>query len=313
MTLATLDDITAAAERIRGTAVRTPLLPVPALADRLWLKPESLQPTGAFKLRGALNAVGALDDEVRKRGVVTHSSGNHGLALAYAARAAGIHCCVVIPDSAPAVKIEAIRAVGAEIVLVPPPERLGEAERLARERGATLIPPFDHLDVIAGQGTVALEILADLPDVDAILVPVGGGGLVSGVGAAAKALKPGVRVIGVEPELAAETAESLHRGELVLWPTERTYRTIADGVRTNPSALTFAHIQAYVDDIVTVTEDQIRATVSVLAHQARLVAEPSGALSVAAYLHRRPAMPSGTTVAVISGGNLEPDLLRELI
>jgi threonine dehydratase len=311
MDLVTLEDVHAAAQRIVGVAVRTPLLMAPAIGAGLWLKPETLQPTGAFKIRGAVNAVFSLPPEVRARGVVTHSSGNHGQALAYAARVAGTTCCVVVPSTAPAVKVDAIRAQGAEIIKAEPPERLSEAERVADERGATLIPPFDHRDVIAGQGTLALEILADLPEVEVIVTPVGGGGLISGVAAAAKAIRPGVRVIGVEPELAAETAESLHRGELVSWPVEQTYKTIADGVRTHPSELTFAHIQSYVDDIVTVTEDQIREAVGVLAHKSRLVVEPSGALPVAAYLHGR--LPSGPTAVVLSGGNLEPADLRAMI
>lgn len=311
MDLVTLEDVHAAAQRIVGVAVRTPLLVAPAIGAGLWLKPETLQPTGAFKIRGAVNAVFSLAPEVRARGVVTHSSGNHGQALAYAARVAGTSCCVVVPSTAPAVKVDAIRALGAEIIKAEPPERLSEAERVAEERDATLIPPFDHRDVIAGQGTVALEILADYPEVDVIVVPVGGGGLISGVATAAKAIRPRIKVIGVEPELAAETAESLHTGELVKWPVEKTYQTIADGVRTNPSELTFAHIRSYVDDIVTVSEDQIRAAVGVLAHKGRLVVEPSGALPVAAYLNGK--LPSGSAAVVLSGGNLEPADLRAMI
>ncbi|MEV0271122.1 threonine/serine dehydratase [Hamadaea sp. NPDC050747] len=310
-TLVTLADVRAAADRVEGVVVRTPLLPVPGIGPDLWLKPESLQPTGAFKVRGATNAVRSLPAESLRAGVVTHSSGNHGQALAYAARMAGIACWVVVPEGAPSVKVEAIRAQGAEIVLVPPAQRLPEAERIAAVRGATLVPPFDDPAVIAGQGTLGLEIVADLPDVDVVLVQVGGGGLVSGVAAAVKALSPSARVIGVEPELAAETAEGLHTGTLVPWPVERTYRTIADGVRTSPSELTFAHIQAYVDDIVTVTEEQIRAAVGVLAHQARIVAEPSGALTTAAYLAGK--APGGRTVAIVSGGNADPALLHELL
>jgi threonine dehydratase len=313
--LVTLDDVRAAAGRIAGVAVRTPLLPAPGV-DRsggLWLKPESLQPTGAFKIRGAVNAIRSLPEERRAAGVVTHSSGNHGQALAYAARAAGIPCCVIVPDVAPAVKVEAIRAQGAEIVFVHPAQRLSKAERVTAEWGATLIPPFDAAEVIAGQGTIALEIFADMPDVDVILAPVGGGGLISGIAVAVKALRPSVRVIGVEPELAAETAQSLREGRRVVWPAEQTYRTVADGVRTSPSELTFAHIETYVDSIVTVSEDEIRAAVGVLAHGARLVAEPSGALPVAAYLHRRAQLPPGMTVGVISGGNVDPDLLRSLL
>ncbi|MCP2328269.1 threonine dehydratase [Hamadaea flava] len=310
-TLVTLADIRAAADRIEGVVVRTPLLPAPGVGPDLWLKPESLQPTGAFKLRGATNAVRSLGAEALPAGVVTHSSGNHGQALAYAARAAGIPCWVVVPEGAPKVKVAAIRAQGAEIVLVPPAQRLAAAEKIAAERGATLVPPFDDPAVIAGQGTVGLEIVEDLPDVDVILVQVGGGGLVSGVAAAVKAVSPSARVIGVEPELAAETAEGLRAGTLVPWPVERTYRTIADGVRTSPSELTFAHIQTYVDDIVTVTEEQIRAAVGVLAYQARIVAEPSGALTAAAYLAGK--APTGRTVAIVSGGNADPALLHDLL
>ena len=190
MTLVTLADVQAAAQRIAGAAVRTPLLPAPGVdpSGRLWLKPESLQPTGAFKIRGATNAVRSLPAEARSAGVVTHSSGNHGQALAYAARMAGIACCVVVPEGAPAVKVEAIRAQQAEIVLVPPDRRLSEAQRIAADRGATLIPPFDHAAVIAGQGTIGLEIVADLPDVDVVLTQVGGGGLISGVAVALKAV-----------------------------------------------------------------------------------------------------------------------------
>jgi threonine dehydratase len=311
MDLVTLDDIHAAVRRIDGVAVRTPLLSVPAFGSGLLFKPESLQPTGAFKIRGAVNAVFSLPPEVRSRGVVTHSSGNHGQALAYAAREAETSCCVVVPSTAPAVKVEAIRALGAEIILAEPPERLSEAERVAEERGATLIPPFDHHDVIAGQGTIALEILADRPDVDVIVTPVGGGGLISGVATAAKALRPGLRVFGVEPELAAETAESLHRGELVTWPVEQTYKTIADGVRTHPSELTFAHIKSYVDDIVTVPEEWISEAVGVLARKARLVVEPSGALPMAAHLHG--LLPSGSTALVLTGGNMEPADFRAML
>lgn len=314
MTLVTLNDVQAAAARIAGVAVRTPLLPVPGVepSGRLWLKPESLQPTGAFKIRGAANAVRSLTPEARAGGVVTHSSGNHGQALAYAARMAGIACCVIVPEGAPAVKVEAIRAQGAEIVLVPPAQRLEAALKVAAERGAALVPPFDDPAVIAGQGTIGLEIVADLSDVDVVLCPVGGGGLISGVATAVKALRPQAQVVGVEPEEAAETAESLITGQLTPWPTERTYRTIADGVRTCPSELTFAHIRERVDRIVTVTEAEIRAGVGVLAHRARIVAEPSGALTTAAYLRYRDELP-GKVVAVVSGGNLDPDLLRTLI
>jgi threonine dehydratase len=312
MELINIDDVRAAAKSVAGVAVRTPLLRAEWAGD-LWLKPESLQPIGAFKLRGAYNALVSLPEAQRGAGVITHSSGNHGQALAYAARAFGIPCVVVIPDVAPPGKIEAVRALGAEVVLVPPPERLTAATRISAERGMAFIPPFDHRDVIAGQGTIGLEIVEDLADVDVVLVPVGGGGLASGVATAVKALRPSAAVIGVEPETAADAAESLDAGEVVVWPVEQTYRTIADGLRTNLSDLTFAHLRARLDAIVTVSEEQIRRTVGRLARSARLVVEPSGAVAPAAYLHRRDALPAGRTAAVITGGNIEPALLAELL
>lgn len=306
-----LDDVRRAAEVIAAVAVRTPLLPSP-WSSELWLKPESLQPTGAFKLRGAWHALARLAPSRRARGVVTHSSGNHGQALAYAARAAGIPCTVVMPDSAAPHKVAATRALGAKVVLVPAAERIARAGALASERGLTPVPPFDHPDVIAGQGTVGLEIVADLPDVEVVLVPVGGGGLASGVATAVTALCPGARVIGVEPALAADARESLAAGALRPWPVERTYRTVADGLRTQLSELTLAHLSQRMAGIVTVTEEEILDTARAMLHQARLVVEPSGAVAAAAYLHRRDQLPAGRTVAVVSGGNLAPQMLRRL-
>jgi threonine dehydratase len=306
MDLVTLFDVQAAATRIKGIASRTPLL---SFGEDFWLKAENLQPIGAFKIRGAANAIAALAPSA----VITHSSGNHGRALAYAAMREKIPVTVVMPDTSPKVKVDAIAALGAQVVMVSPPERLDVAQKIADEKGATLIPPFDHPAVIAGQGTIGLEILQDQPETDVIIVPVGGGGLISGVAAAVKALRPTCHVIGVEPELAAESAERLHRDQLISWPTEKTYQTVADGVRTGPSALTFAHMRAFVDDIITVSDQQILAAVGVLATQARLVAEPSGAITVAAYLYRRDLLPAGRTAAVISGGNVDPALLRSCL
>ncbi|MGN9913185.1 threonine ammonia-lyase [Phytohabitans sp. LJ34] len=308
MQLISLDDVRAAARNIAGVTVRTPLLPA-RWDDELWLKPESLQPVGSFKLRGATNAVARLSAEQRARGVITHSSGNHGQALAYAARRAGAACVVVIPDVAPAVKVEQVRAFGAEVVLVPPPERLDAAQERAAKDGLALIPPFDHRDVIAGQGTIGLEIAEDMPDVDVVLVTVGGGGLGAGVSTAITALLPHAKVIGVEPELAADAQESLAKGELVTWPTELTYRTIADGVRTNLSELTFAHLRERLDRIVTVTEDEIRAAMAQIVRETRLVVEPTGAVAAAARLFHAAELPAGRTVAVVSGGNVDPQLL----
>ncbi|MFE9244086.1 threonine/serine dehydratase [Nocardiopsis sp. NPDC006938] len=314
MELVTADDVRAAASRIRGHVVRTPLTAGPHGTDLL-LKPESLQPTGAFKLRGATNAVAQLTPVQRERGVVTHSSGNHGLALALAAARQGVPCAVVVPEGAPAVKVERIRSYGARVVTVPPAERLTAATELRDRELRMLIPPFDDPRVIAGQGTVGLEILEQSPEATTIVVPVGGGGLASGVATAVRAAHPRVRVVGVEPELAADAAESLREGRLVSWEPERTHRTMADGVRVCLSERTFAHLSARLDGIVTVSEEEIARAVSALAHGARLVAEPSGALATAAVLAgkvetvtRRPE----ATVAVVSGGNVDPALFTRL-
>jgi threonine dehydratase len=306
----TVDDVRAAADRIAGVAVRTPLLRMP---PDLWLKPENLQPVGAFKVRGATNALRKLPPEARSAGVITHSSGNHGQALAYAGRSAGVPVVVVVPDGAPAVKVEAIGGFGAEIVRVAPADREARTAELAAARHLTIIPPYDHPDIIAGQGTVGLEIVADRPDVEVVLVPVGGGGLASGVATAVKALAPHAIVIGVEPALAADAQDSLAHGELRTWTNELRYRTVADGLRVPLSALTFAHLRDRLDGIVTVTDEEILATVPVLARSARIVAEPSGAVAPAAYLYRRHELPAGRTVAVVSGGNVDPALFARLL
>ncbi|MFD4643908.1 threonine/serine dehydratase [Lentzea sp. NPDC058436] len=297
-----LPDIRSAAAVIAPHVVRTPLLPF----GTGWIKPESLQPIGAFKLRGALNALARLEN--RARGVVAYSSGNHAQAVAFAARLHGVPAAIVMPDNTPAVKVEATRALGAEVFIVGITERVERAEALVEQRGAALIPPFDHPDVIAGQGTIGLEILDDLPDVEAVVVPMSGGGLISGVATAIKSLRPDVRVLGAEPELAADIAESLKTGELVRWDPLKRAQTAADALRDEPSALTWEHISAYVDDVVTVSEDEIFAAMVGLARRARLVAEPSGAVAVAAQ-----AKIGGGGVAVVSGGNVEPALLARLL
>lgn len=313
--LVTLDAVRAAQERLRGAVVRTPLVPFP-LQDFL-IKPESLQPTGAFKLRGALNALLSLGPGERRRGVVAHSSGNHAQAVAYAARQLGVPAVVVMPRSAPALKIDLTRALGAELVLVGPAsaERAEKAAQLARERGLTPIPPYDDARIIAGAGTVGLEILEDLPEVGTVLVPVSGGGLISGIAAALKGQRPGVRVVGVEPELAADAQASLRGGQRVHWSAAEVGRTLADGLRVQElGELTWAHIRTLVDDIVTVSEDELRRAVRETALRARLVAEPSGAATLAAALYRRPELgETGPLVAVLSGGNLDPELLVELL
>ncbi|MCR6484364.1 threonine/serine dehydratase [Amycolatopsis sp. OK19-0408] len=314
MELVTISDIEAAAQRVRGVAVRTPLL-LQTWDPRgtLWLKPESLQPVGAFKVRGAFNAIATLDDESRARGVIAYSSGNHAQAVAYAAQRYGVPAVIVVPDIAPRIKVEATRSYGAEVIEVPIGEHEAKAHELAAERRLTLVAPFDDAAVIAGQGTTGLEITEDLPDVEVVLVPVSGGGLAAGVGAAIKARAPHAKVIGVEPALAGDTAEGLRLGHRVDWPQADRARTIADGLRAQPSELTFAHLRKFVDAMVTVTEDEIRAAMRTLASKARLVAEPSGAVTTAAYLSHTAELPPGRTVAIVSGGNPDPAMFAEIL
>ena len=314
MELVTIDDIRTAARQVASHVVRTPLLEASwGDPDRpLWVKPESLQPIGAFKVRGAFNAIGALiagPDPVS--GVVAYSSGNHAQAVAYAAAVYGLPAHIVMPEETPAVKIDATRRHGARVVLCAAGQREIVAEEVAAETGAVMIPPFDHPRVIAGQGTIGLEIAEDLPDVRTVFVPVSGGGLASGIGTAIKALCPRAVVIGVEPELAADTAEGLAQGRRVDWPITDRNRTIADGLRSQPSELTFAHLQNGLDEIVTVSEAEIRSGVRELAFRARLVAEPSGAVALAGY--RKVAAPAGPAVVILSGGNVAPEMLGQIL
>jgi threonine dehydratase len=315
--LVSMDEIRTAAATLAGVSVRTPLVPFPRAEPSLLIKPESLQPVGAFKLRGAYAAMSALPATARQSGVVTHSSGNHGQAVAYAAALLGMPAVVVVPDNAPAVKVTAIRELGAEIVVSAPglAARLAATREIATQRGAVPIPPFDDRRVIAGQGTVGLEIAADCPQVDLVVVPVGGGGLISGVATAVRCVCPGAVVIGVEPELAADARDSLHQGQQVAWPPELTQQTIADALRVDQvGALPLRHMLEYVQDVVTVSEDEIRAAVRRLALDARLIAEPGGAVAVAACLFRRQELPSAaTTVAVLSGGNIDPGMLAGIL
>jgi threonine dehydratase len=317
-------------------AVRTPLIPFrgAARAGELVLKPESLQPTGAFKLRGAYNAVFAVTRDsycAVPEGVVAHSSGNHGFAVAYAARLLGVQAAIVVPENAPAVKTDAIASTGAELVRVKPTfaARVAATDEIARVRGYHPVAPFDDRDVIAGQGTVGLEIAEDSMAGEgagrppaAVLVPVSGGGLLSGIAVAVKSLLPGTRVIGVEPELAADARDSLRAGTRVAWSAEQTARTKADALRVEQvGELTFPHIQAYVDDIVTVSEEEMLEAIRRLALGARLVAEPGGAVAVAAALFRtRDELGLGSgpaaeapVVAVLSGGNVDPALLAAVL
>ena len=272
---------------------------------------------GAFKIRGAYNRISRLNDEEKKRGVITFSSGNHAQAVAYAAREVGAKAVIIMPDNAPQVKVDGTRALGGEVVFVGPAssERQAKAEELVAKHNYVVIPPYDDPYIIAGQGTCGLEIFEDLPDVDVVLAPVSGGGLLSGVATAVKLSRPHAKVIGVEPELAADATESFRKGEIVEWPAEKTSRTICDGLRTQSvGRLPFEHIRKYVDDIVNVSEEEIREAMRQLLLRGRVVAEPSGAASFAALLFHSHRLPQGKRyAAVISGGNVDPRFLSGLL
>ena len=316
--MVSLSDIRSAQALLRGIAVHTPLLEWTSAADqrKLYLKLENQQPIGAFKLRGAYNKVASLSAEERGRGVISYSSGNHGQGVAYAARALGLKAVIVMPRNAPKNKIAATEALGAEVITVGPgsEERRIRAEELAAEHGYAIVPPYNDEKIIAGQGTVGLEILEDIPEVGTVLVPVGGGGLISGVAAAIKLSNKRVKVIGVEPALAADAQASFRAGRIVSSPAEQVSLTLADGLRTQSvGALNFEHIRAYVDDLVTVSEEEIRAALEALSANAETVAEPSGAVSLAAFLFHAGELPdTRINAAVISGGNIDPSLLADL-
>jgi threo-3-hydroxy-L-aspartate ammonia-lyase len=328
----TLHEIRAAKERIAGVAVRTPLYRVERARLRmgkfpepefdLYIKAESEQPIGSFKLRGAYNMVAQLSPEALQRGVITYSSGNHAQGVAYAARALGAKAVIVMPNNAPEVKIAATRELGAEIVFVGPAssERRMKAEELVAEFGYAMIPPYDAPQIIAGQATCGLEILEQLPNVELVMSPVSGGGLLSGIATAVKlAAQAGlvgadVQVWGAEPELAADAKESFYSKTLVEWPAAKTTRTVGDGLRTQSlGALNFEHVIRFVDGIVTVSEEEILAAMRVMLSATNLVPEPSGAVTLAAALFHSHELPKVKKVAVVlSGGNLEPALREKL-
>ena len=308
--MVSLKEIEAARERVRAIARVTPMVDISSVAGRpLFLKCESLQPGGAFKIRGAYNMVAQLTDDQRRRGVVTYSSGNHGQAMALAARELGAPAVVVMPTTAPQIKIDGARSFGAEVIFAGTTsiERRKRAEEEAEARGLTMVPPFDHELIIAGQGTLGLEILEQLPNVETVLVPVGGGGLLAGVAAAIKQSRPGVRVVGVEPSGADAMKQSLEAGHAVTLPSTKS---IADGLMpVRPGDLTFAHAQQFVDEVITVEDPQIIDAVLWLFTSSKIVAEPSGAATVAA---ARNGAAQGITVAIISGGNISMEKLEEL-
>jgi threonine dehydratase len=315
-TTVSLEVLRSAAKGLEGIAVRTPLLDAPALSGLLHLpvalKCEHLQPIGAFKIRGAYTAVSRLSPERRARGVITYSSGNHGQAVAFAARLLGIRAVVVMPERAPAIKVEGVRRYGGEVVIAgnSSAERWERACALAEERGLAMVPPYESLDVIAGQGTCGLEILEEWPAVGTILVPVGGGGLIAGIAAAVSALKPTVRVIGVEPVGAPKLARALEAGRPV--KLDRT-DSLADGLLPlSIGELPFTVLSGVVRESMLVSEEEIAAAVRFLSREMGLSPEPSGAVTTAALLGGRAPI-SGPTVAVVSGGNVDPELLKRLV
>jgi threonine dehydratase len=326
--LVSLEEIRAARERVKGAARFTPMIEVPypsyakategESSDRtrtLYLKAENLQPMGAFKIRGAFNMLAQIPPEDLRRGVITYSSGNHGQAVALAARTLGAPAVIVMPTTATSVKVEGARGYGAEVIFegTTSLHRQARAEREAEIRGLTMVPPFDHRMIIAGQGTVGLEILEQLPDVATVFVPVGGGGLASGTSAALKQSKPGVRVVAVEPEGAPKMTRSLAAGHPV---TLESSSTIADGLMNlRPGSITFEHVRAFVDEVVTVSDEAIAKAVGWLSRHARLVVEPSGAATTAAVMMGLGgADPSrGPVVAIVSGGNVAPEAFAKYL
>lgn len=309
--LVTLASIEAAAAALPDQFRNSPVIPWPGGA---WLKLESIQPTGSFKIRGAWTKLDRLSADGRARGVVAYSSGNHGIAVAHAARLRGVRATIVVSADAPGPKTGAIAAEGG--ALVPcgggSEGRRLRAEEIAAQTGQALVPPYNDADVIAGQGTIGLELLRQLPGLTSVVVPVGGGGLISGIAAAIKAVRPSVRVIGVEPELAGDARETLSTGSLVQWPAEEVGQTIADGIRTQSlGPLNFAHVVSLVDEIVTVSDEDILEAAVELMRSRHLIVEPSGAVSVAAV--RNGTVPSDGAAIVVSGGNASAEILSRMV
>lgn len=311
----TLDSLYQAAFALKGVARVTDLIRAPRMFpdNEVYLKTENLQLTGSFKLRGAYNRIARLSDEEKARGVVACSAGNHSQGVALAAQKAGLNAVICIPDGAPISKVEATRAYGAEVVLVPGvyDDAYEKAIEIAKDSGRTLIHPFDDDDVIAGQGTIALEILSALPEMDTCIVPVGGGGLISGMAFAIKALKPSCRVIGVQAAGAASMRHAFDEHRRV--PLERV-STIADGIAVKmPGEKTFEYCRMYVDDIVTVSDDEIASAILSLMEQQKLVAEGAGAVSVAAAMSGKVELAGRKTVCLVSGGNIDVTILSRVI
>jgi threonine dehydratase len=312
-----LTEIEAAARRLVGIAVETPLIPSDVVSEMVdapvRLKFESLQRAGSFKIRGAHNFVSQLSDDQVARGLITYSSGNHGQAVALAGKLRGVRVVVVMPTTAPKVKRDGAERFGAELVFAgtTSPERRARAEEIAKKERLIVVPPFDHRHIVAGAGTVGLEIAREWSDVDYVLVPVGGGGLLSGVAAAVKRTQPTAKVIGVEPEGAASMRLALDNGSPAVLGS---VNTIADGLApTIVSQLTFEHARELVDDVVTVGDEAIRSAAGLLIERQKTIVEFSGAAGVAALLSRKVQVDGGRVAVVVSGGNLDPTLLAQLI
>ncbi len=314
----TFADIEAAAERLKGHAQRTPIATSRQLNARVgaevFCKCENLQRVGAFKFRGAMNMIRRLSEAERKEGVAAFSSGNHAQAVALSAKLLKMPAVIVMPHDSPGVKLEATRGYGAEVVLY---DRLKDnrefiAKRLAEERGLTLAPPFDHPDIIAGQGTVALELLTDIPDLDVLVLPIGGGGLISGCSIAAHAIRPGIRMVGVEPERANDTYLSLKEGKIVSTPLSQS---IADGLLSPaPGRLTFPIMQQHLDSVALVTDAEIAEAVRFILIRMKLLVEPSGAAAAAALMAGKVPNVQGKKVGVVlSGGNIDSALLAKIL
>jgi len=313
--MVTLEKIYQAAYVLRDVARKTDLIQAQKLADEptIYLKTENLQVTGSFKLRGAYYKISQLTEEQRRAGIIACSAGNHAQGVALAATKMGIRSTVCMPDGAPISKVEATKALGAEVLLVPETydDAYEKALQLQRETGATFIHPFDDDDVIAGQGTIGLEILEQLDDVEAVIVPIGGGGLISGVAYAIKSLRPDVKVYGVQAEKAANMVESRRAGEPV---TLESVATFADGIAVkHPGEITFRMIQQYVDDVVTVSDDEIATAILALMEKEKLVTEGAGAVSVAAVLFGKLPIQGKKTVCILSGGNVDVNILSRVI
>jgi threonine dehydratase len=299
-------------DRIRPHIHRTPVLTSARLdaasGASLFFKCENFQKVGAFKARGATNAVFALDEETARRGVATHSSGNHAAALARAAKLRGIAAHIVMPANSPKVKVRAVEGYGGRIVFCEPNQRAREeaCARVIAETGATLIHPFENEDVMAGQGTISIELLEDVPDLDFLLCPVGGGGVLCGTAVAAKTLRPTIKVIAIEPAGADDAAQSFHQHKLVY---QEQKNTIADGLRTNLGAINFALIQRYVDDIVTVSDEAIVAAMRTIWETMKIVVEPSGAVPYGAVLEKLIDLRAERIGIILTGGNVDLDAL----